>query len=84
MVAEFSISSTTRSRSSRNILARIGWPLDFRNAINPAMIVLSAPKTVINQPGELLAPMPVKAAPSTTCDNSKVLVRAEVNAYILP
>ena len=33
MVAEFSISSTTRSRSSRNMRARIGCPRDLRKAI---------------------------------------------------
>jgi hypothetical protein len=62
----------------------MGWPLDFKKATIPAMIVFNAPNIVINHPGESLAPIPVNAAPSTTCESSIVLVKAEVNAYILP
>lgn len=84
MIAELWISSTTRSKSSRNILARMGCPRDFMNATSPAMIVFNAPMTVMIHPGELLAPIPVNAAPNTTCVRSIVLIKAEVSAYILP
>jgi hypothetical protein len=82
MTSEFSISSTTLSRSSRNMRARIGCPRDLRYATTPAMIVFNAPKTVMRMCDEPDAPSPVKAAPRTTWDKRSVLDSDAVSRYV--